>query len=39
MGKNEETEQTIKIFVTRIKTAEKKQKYSFKVRHRIFDNE
>jgi hypothetical protein len=31
MGKDEETEELVKIFVKRIKTAEKKQKSSFKV--------
>ena len=34
----EETEELIKIFVTSIKTAEKKKKYSFKVWHRIVEN-
>jgi hypothetical protein len=44
MGKDEEndileeTEELIKIFVTRIKTAEKKQKLSSKVLHQIFEN-
>jgi hypothetical protein len=31
MGKDEEIEELIKVSVTRIKTAEKKQKSSFKV--------
>jgi len=34
----EETEELIKIFVTSIETAEKKQKQSLKVWHRIFEN-
>jgi hypothetical protein len=38
MGKDADTEELIKIFVTRIKTAEKTQKASFKVCRQIFGN-